>query len=555
MFSRWANSVNRVLGFPPVHRRTPHHTTPQRTRPTIEVLEDRCLLSSYNVTEITAYGGGYPPPTYRQGPVSAINNASVTQVAGTALARPGAYVWDSIHGLQQLGTVNNEAQSGSISINDAGQVVGYSSTTTEKYDKKTGFIYYTTKEDGFLWSSSAGMKSLASNVYPVGINNFGEIAGNPTVIQQALLWNGKQWIQLGILPGGTTSQAFGINDYGQVVGLSRNGNSSFYEGFLWTPSSPDSTSGSMIDLGSFMSNGGSTAVAINGQGWVTGNAAVPLSQPIGDIIGVDHAYLWKPSSANGTTGKMIDLGTLDPNANGGLGQSWGLAINSSGVVVGQSNPTGATSSSQTDAVIWQPNGTGGYTLSDLNNLISSGSGWLLHEADAINDSGQIVVEATNSSDFWYTLLLTPTTTTPALSAMTAPPQTQPAAASPITSTTSPRIAASGGTSSAPILASPTQGNSIDPAAASVALSLSPFCAMPAAVNSPALSFSPAALLPPSLTSNLPPAGASQPGWTTEAASDRVFANLDDGLSLAQLVDVLALAGGSSDGVISPHRRV
>ena len=123
-----------------------------------------------------------------------------------------------------------------------------------------------------------------------------------------------------------------------------------------------------------MSAGDSTAFAIDNQGWVTGNAAVPLSQPIGDIIGVDHAFLWKPSSANGTTGTMLDLGTLDPNALGGLGQSWGLAINSSGVVVGQSNPTGATSGSETDAVIWQPGSNGSYTITDLNSLIPSGTG-------------------------------------------------------------------------------------------------------------------------------------------------------------------------------------
>jgi hypothetical protein len=176
----------------------------------------------------------------------------------------------------------------------------------------------------------------------------------------------------------------------------------------------------MIGLGSFLNNGDSTAVAINSRGWVTGNAAVPLSPPVGGYIGVDHAFLWKPLSANGTAGAMIDLGTLDPNANGGLGQSWGLAINSSGVVVGESNPTGSTTQDpRTDAVIWQPGSTGSYTLSDLNNLIPSGTGWTLWRADAINDSGQIVAEAWNSSfRGWYALLLTPSTTTLALTRST-----------------------------------------------------------------------------------------------------------------------------------------
>jgi probable HAF family extracellular repeat protein len=364
--------------------------------------------------------------------VSANNSATVTQVAGTAVTRPGAYIWDSVHGLQKIGTVNNETDSAATSINNAGQVVGISSTTTEKYDKKTGDYTYTYTENGFLWSSSAGMKNVGSNIFPVGINNSGQITGNTTVIQagtEASLWNGKNWIQLGILPGGTLSQAFGINDDGQVVGLSRNGNDSFYEGFLWTPSSPNGSTGAMIDLGSFTSNpGSSNAVAINKQGWVTGQAS-----NLGYYDGAGHAFLWQPSSTNGTTGRMIDLGTLDPNADGGLGQSWGLAINGSGMVVGQSNPTGATSEYQTDAVLWQPGTNGSYTLSDLNSLIPSGTGWTLARADAINASGQIVVEATNANfTGWYALLLTPSMTTTAAAALVQPAPTRPALASPNT---------------------------------------------------------------------------------------------------------------------------
>jgi hypothetical protein len=74
--------------------------------------------------------------------------------------------------------------------------------------------------------------------------------------------------------------------------------------------------------------------------------------------------------------------------------------------VGQSNPTGATSESQSDAVVWQPSTNGGYTLSDLNNLIPAGTGWLLTRADGVNDSGQIVAEATNGTSY-HALLLTP----------------------------------------------------------------------------------------------------------------------------------------------------
>jgi probable HAF family extracellular repeat protein len=414
MFSRLANVLNLVFGFPPAHRRGRRRTAPGRSQPVLVALEDRCLLSSYTITEIGASSPyAYSTNSNSPSPASGINNASVTQVVGYSASSSHAYLWDGVHGMHDLGTVRREAQSAAVGINNAGQVVGKSWTTQEIFEKKGQGNYFKTTEDGFLWSSSTGMKDLGDNVYPTGINRSGEVSGSVEASSgdQASLWNGTNWLALGNLPGGVYSDAYGINDYGQVVGYSQinNNTENLPNAFLWTPSSPNSTGGSMINLGSFMSPGDSTAVAINNQGWVTGNAAVPLSQPIGGIIGVDHAFLWKPSSANGTTGTMIDLGTLDPKALGGLGQSWGLAINSSGVVVGQSNPTGATTSDNTtDAVIWQPGSNGSYTITDLNNPIPSGTGWTLFRADAINDSGQIVVEAQNSSlSGLYALLLTP----------------------------------------------------------------------------------------------------------------------------------------------------
>jgi hypothetical protein len=102
---------------------------------------------------------------------------------------------------------------------------------------------------------------------------------------------------------------------------------------------------------------------------------------------------------------------------------------------------------------------------------------------------------------------------------------------------------------------PPSVRSIDPAALSVALSLSQLPATPASATSPMLWFSPAPLLAPSLTSNLPPAGkdgSSQRDWTAEAASDRFLANLDAGLSLALLVDDLALIGASSDDLTASN---
>jgi probable HAF family extracellular repeat protein len=302
--------------------------------------------------------------------------------------------------MQDIGTVGKEANSAAVSINNAGQVVGISSTTTEEYNRKTGFFYTRYTEHGFSWTSSSGMTGLGSYTYPTGINNSGEITGDTGA--EASLWNGNKWIQLGILPGGTYSAALGINDYGQVVGYSANGNTNFFHGFLWTPSSPNSTSGSMIDLGTLFSTpgGGSWGSAVNSQGWVTGRSDDM------NASGAGHAFVWVPSSTNGTAGSMIDLGTVAVNPSAGLSQSEGNAINGSGVVVGDANRAGATSQNQIVAVVWQPGTNGSYSISDLNNLIPSGTGWTLTRADAVNDQGQIVVETAQG----HALLLTPATT-------------------------------------------------------------------------------------------------------------------------------------------------
>jgi probable HAF family extracellular repeat protein len=398
MFLRLAKIKSRMVrSLAPPRLRPPRSADCNRTRLAVEPLEDRCLLSSYNITDIgpidTPTGSGIP-----RVPSSGINNASTVQVAGLG-ANDLAYLWDSIHGMHDIGTVGKEMNSAAFSINNAGQVVGLS--WTDFTYVKNGKIYQKFAEDGFLWTSSRGMRSLGPSI-PTGINSSGEITGDNGA--EAALWGGgHQWIQLGILPGGNASHAIGINDYGQVVGYSDNGNSSFYRGFLWTPSSPNSTSGSMIDLGAFdtTSYGYSYATAINAEGKVTGQAGNS------DYYnGAGHAYVWVPSSTNGTAGSMTDLGTLAVNPDPGLSQSEGNAINASGVVVGDANPNGATSQNRTVAVVWQPGTNGSYSISDLNTLIPSGTGWTLTRADAVNDQGQIVVETAQG----HALLLTPTTT-------------------------------------------------------------------------------------------------------------------------------------------------
>ena len=88
------------------------------------------------------------------------------------------------------------------------------------------------------------------------INNSGQIAGvsfTPSLGAVAMAWSdGSPYII-----GGSSS--YGMNDYGQVVGYSGN------HGFLWTPDLANGKSGIMLDLGT-LGGVASAGIAVNSSG-------------------------------------------------------------------------------------------------------------------------------------------------------------------------------------------------------------------------------------------------------------------------------------------------
>jgi len=285
-----------------------------------------------------------------------------------------AFLWSKSTGMRDLGTVAGGNVSGATGVNDSGTVVGYSNI---KGQPATNFV-------GFLWTPGGGMVNLGTlaggnSSAAFEINSSGMIAGDSFVssgLVDATSWTDKDIRNLGGLPKAIFTAGLDINDDNEIVGESvfSYGPPFKSRGFTWTQGA------GMIDLGTLAGGVTSVANAINSSGIIVG-------QSDGSSTGGHwHAVEWDASR------KIHDLGTLP----GGT-YSIAFAINDSSVVVGYGN----LSNNAAHAVIWTSSGK-----QDLNSLIPPDSGWVLINANAINNVGQITGYGTIKG-YNHAFLLTP----------------------------------------------------------------------------------------------------------------------------------------------------
>ncbi len=330
------------------------------------------IVSTYSVNNLGDLTGfTYPSPAAinNRGQVAGGANTSNFSVTHAFRTAPNSPINPSTDDLGLLPGATSASASG---INNLGQVSGaasgYSDFSARAFRGDPGNPALV--DLGVFSGTLSGLPSSYGN----GINDVGQVTGAATVVRPAPC-SGFQSHAFRTLPNGPLSTAddlstlgnggcgfsdgYAINASGQVAGYS----SSFLSPqtvFLATPGMADQDLGG---LGGLLR----TAYGINNAGQVVGASKITN---VGTAFNYYNAFLVSSGSS------MVDLGTL------GGSYSFAHGINSAAQIVGSSTTPGDTAS---HAFLYE-NGS----IYDLNVFIPAGTGWVLENASAINDVGQIV---------------------------------------------------------------------------------------------------------------------------------------------------------------------
>jgi probable HAF family extracellular repeat protein len=313
----------------------------------IVVVSSLGAAQQYTVTDLGTLGGK------TSGSLGINDRGQVVGLSTLADTTQRAFVWSSATGMRNLGLLHpSDGYSTANGINNSGQVVGVSG------------------DFAFLWLPGSGMQDLGNlggiGAIAYGINNLGEVVGSSNTTDQsthAFFWTSSGWMQdIGTL--GIGSVAYAINDSEEVAGTYTLSDGKTLHAFKWTPT------GGMVDLGT-LGGPSSTAFAISPSGQIAGVTSDANFQTEG--------FVW-----NQTRG-MRSLNFAGTAA---------LGINSAGQVVGY-----VSLGSNQSGFLW----TNANGVQNLSGLISP-KGTQVNQANAINKAGEIV----GSNSKLHALLLTPT---------------------------------------------------------------------------------------------------------------------------------------------------
>ncbi|HEY7095241.1 MAG TPA: hypothetical protein VH437_00835 [Terriglobales bacterium] len=275
-------------------------------------------------------------PHYKIVPVpihpTQINNAG--QISGTTKARKAA-LWSQKRGVRLAPIPSGYVFAEGVGLNAAGHLIGV--VTTEDGSERHAFLFVNEKT-----VLLPGEQSRAT-----AINDSDEIAGEARIAGKSattpVVWRNRVPVDLGACCGGT---AFALNNQGQVAGESYDAEG-HYHAFLWDQAHGMKTIGPVDDY--------SSAAAINNTGRLV-------------VQAFPRTFLYENGKLN-----PLDV-TADPMQP--------RSLNDCGGMVGSFGKF----SDASKAFVWDQ----AHGLKDLNDLVTSATGWKLEVAAGINNRGEIV---------------------------------------------------------------------------------------------------------------------------------------------------------------------
>jgi uncharacterized membrane protein len=314
-----------------------------------------------------------------------------------------AVLWEADK-IVDLGSLPGGSHSGAFAINDAGQVVGFS--TNAIADPNPSLLTETIGDPelhAVMWEhgqiKDLGTLESGSDSVALLINDRGQVAGqsytddtrSPTSScgfpqnLHGFMWEKGIMRDIGTL-GGSCSFTYALNSRGQIAGQSSLAGDTESHPYIWDPKR------GLTDLFSRGRLGGSYGYAqwINDAGTIVGTAATHGDAALLAVLWTDNA--------------IENLGALD-----GDPCSATDAINSGGQVVGGSGFFAADffpdcNTAVEHAVLWDHG-----TILDLNAFVPPGTDLTLNEATFINDRGEITGFAVDSNGIEHAFLLLPCT--------------------------------------------------------------------------------------------------------------------------------------------------
>jgi probable HAF family extracellular repeat protein len=211
-----------------------------------------------------------------------------------------AFYWKD-GAMQDLGTLGTGTNAIAQMINDRGQVVGWSYTSSAP---TTPFCILPLTTGTFIWDKKNGMRDIGglggTCTYAIALNNRGQVVGGSAgagdLEIHAFVWEAATGITELPTTAGLFADARAINENGEAVGWGEDANGTTYDAMLWRKRGGK---WQVTNLGRLHTPDCAVGTSVNASGQVLGYSGTGQGC-------VGSAFVWEDG------GPIVDLNTLVP---------------------------------------------------------------------------------------------------------------------------------------------------------------------------------------------------------------------------------------------------